>query len=368
MYHINLGIFIFTKIHLITLNFINVFLCNLNSFKLNIILLIIYLYCLYYNKFLWKINLLSIFVFIGINDKYNFILHNFYLGYYKIHPVLLYFSLIILFCYITELKIFNNFYFFIICVLLLVTFILGSLWSLSQSIWGKYWSNDSIEIILILFFICGIIFMHLLFNLHKNYLIFNLLQSCLLLILLRLNFIYTKHNFFQKTLNFENLFYLFYSFIISKFYIKIIKNKFLKKISIFTILIYLCIIQIFLNLININFFKLFNNWFIFFCSLYFLLISYLTINIFFLHLIILSIFLLFNNFYINFYKYNFINLYKTTKHIHYFNYQKNIQYYMYYKNIFKKIIFNFKNNFSSLKENSFYLKQKNFIIYMVNFF
>lgn len=148
---------------------------------------------------------------------------SFYQGYVKIHPPLQYIGSLLTTYLIMSKKTTYNLKIYITALILIISFILGSLWALFQSIWGYYWSNDTIEYILLLFLI------FILFKLHKYYLnnsIFNnilLIYTLFLLICLRINILYTKHNFFIKTGNLK--YFLFFFQIIFLWKIKF-QNKF----------------------------------------------------------------------------------------------------------------------------------------------
>lgn len=369
LYQISLSVLFFTKIDFNKLNILNLFLNNLNSIKLNIFFLVIIIYCNYFNSSSYKFYYIVSVLYYSIYSKYGFILYNFTLGYYKIHPPLLYFSLIIFIVYIYKVKFFCKIYFNFVCYTIFLTFMLGSLWSISQSVWGRYWSNDSIEIILLLFFIISLYYTHILYNINNSYKLFFILQIIFLLSLLRLNFIFTKHNFFQKIIKNHNFFYLLYTFIIINIYKYIYNNKKKLNITILKLFFYYLIIQITLNLVNIYLFKIFNTWLIFTYLFYLITLNIIIKKFLFIHLFLFINLLTFNNYFINFFKYNILCLYqKKNLNIYYFIYQKNINFYLYYKNIYKNFNFKFHKFYINLKESFVYLKKKSTQVYMINFF
>lgn len=186
------------------MNFFNIFLCKLNFLKINFIFIFLSLILFIYlnNKLIFYLYIYLNFIF--STEKNNFILNTFYLGYYKIHPVLLYLSLIIYLLYTVVVKKIFKYSLVFTLKLIVLTFFLGSLWALNQSIWGKYWSNDSIELILVLFIVYILYKNHKLFNNFSNYVYFFSSSFFLLIIYLRLNLIYTKHNFFDKISSLRN--------------------------------------------------------------------------------------------------------------------------------------------------------------------
>jgi hypothetical protein len=336
---------------------------------LNLVILFIYLYCVYSNVLNWKINIIVIFMFISIKFKLNFILNNFYLGYYKIHPPMLYYSLVLFF----YIKLFSKKFFkisvILIIIILFITFILGSLWSLSQSIWGKYWSNDSIEIILLLLFIIGSVYLHQLIHTKTTYNFFILIQTLLILVLLRLNYIYTKHNFFQRSIKYERYLYLIYIFIISYIYKKTLIKLLHKINNIWKFMFYYFIFQIILNFVNINNIKLFNTWYLLvFINFYILLIISIT-SYYLFHLTLILILIVFNNYYINYIKYVYYTNYKNNYVLNYFKYKKNDLLYLFIKNKLN----NNNNLFFNNSYNLIKIKNLNLIknlnkTYMINYF
>lgn len=145
-------------------------------------------------------------------------------GYYNIHPFLLYLSIfffIIIYSYI-------NIYFIISkkinFIVVSAAFLLGGYWGAGNSVWGYFWVNDLIEQILIYLVIYSV------YNLHnynfkfKNYFfIFFLIGILISIFLLRLGLFSTRHSFFN-ILNLTNIiiyFNIFYSFF-STMYIKLL--------------------------------------------------------------------------------------------------------------------------------------------------
>ena len=345
------------------LNFFNVFLIKLNNFFYNtaIISVLTNLYIKNFNK-LNLILLLYIILFLNID---NFILLNFFTGYYKIHPILFYISFLnlIIFFFKKKLLKINFIKIFLISIL---SFFLGSLWALKQSLWGKYWSADYIEIVLLFNLFLGLY----LFHFKKSYNLINFFfffKIFIILVFLRLNLLYTKHNFFNQKKNlyiYTNIYLIFMSPLFTIFNNKIfIKFKYLK------VFFYLFILIIIFNKLNfIYIYTVIKNLiyiiFLFFC------IQLIKVNKYYLvHLSMLLLTGLYIFFYYNFYKILLIfdhNFYKNS--LIFFYFKKDFNFFCY--NSFQK-----KNLFKIITDNYFYLKNKNNfsflnqkIIKLINFF
>jgi len=145
------------------------------------------------------------------------VIKNFYSGYYKIHPTILYYCVIAYLTVLTQLNFFFKFLVIYILNLLIFTLILGSLWALVDFIWGYYWTNDAIELILLLYVIILIYFIHQINKKKKFFYICSYITIFLNLNLLKFNFFFTKHNFINLINNnkFWNFFFFFFFFILS---------------------------------------------------------------------------------------------------------------------------------------------------------
>lgn len=320
-----------------TINFYNLFLSYLNNLKLNfsINFIISFFYFYYYFAEILLIFLLLISI-VSINFVKKFIvLLDFYIGYYKIHPLLFYVSAHYIFFYNSNNK--TNINISFILVITMVAFFLGSLWALYQNIWGYYWSNDSIEYILCFFFWLTLCYQHQFF---KNQSLFKFLLFYFILLLvtmLRLNFIYTKHNFFKLSSNYDNYFVvMIFFFLFNLLFFK--NNSNLKKnysINNYLTLIFLIlIIFIILNIINT-----YTIAFIFY--------------FFFSKVLLFMVFIFFNFNYKNY----AVHLFVFIGLLCYNNY--NIQYFISYNNL--KVI-NWKSNnlyFKHLLQSSYFNKYKN---------
>jgi hypothetical protein len=272
--------------------------------------------------------------------KSTFVLFDFFFGYFKIHPILFYIVINFSIYNIINFS-FNNLKIkqFSIILLNIITFVLGSLWSLYQSIWGYYWTNDSIEYILLLILFFNLSKIHK--NFTANYLFKNVLLLLILLLitLLRLKLIYTKHNFFIKKVIFHKtlLTVNFYFFVNYIFFadVKLPKNnKFKTLILISCLLIY----NIIFNYLNTFILKT-----LFYFTFYFL-VYVLTYNLLFntfkkllVHIIVIIFFIIYNNYSLNY----LIN--KFHKKVFYFFYNN----YFFKKNISSEVIINkYKNYFN----------------------
>ena len=314
MYYITVNFILLDTYEYLNFNFFNISLNKLNNFYFNLFILFYFiLFYLNIQKFFKIIFLLLVYI-LSINIKYKFILTNFYFGFYKIHPPLLYvITLTLIYNVLKRDKIFKynlkNIFIF-----LTITLIWGSLWALTQTVWSKYWSNDSIEIILILIIANVILFSHLNFKYKKifNELVF--FSILFLLILLRLNFIFTKHNFFQKTINFQNYLYLLYLFNFYFIFNLKISKYYFSIISYIKILLIFIVFLVMFNFLNLYYIK---------NILYFsgnVLISLTIVYLFkflnkfyYLHIFYFTVLIIFNIFYIN-YTSNF-SIYINNKNI-----------------------------------------------------
>ena len=176
-------------------NFISFLIC-LNKLKINIGLLIFF-YMIY--TFVNRRALVYSLYILSVTWKSKFILFIklFFFGFFKTHLLIFYSAvLLISFMYITTtitLKFKNATKMYMV----LLAFILGGRWALYLYNWGYYWTNDSIEYIMLFFLIIITWKLHKIqfITYHSAIIIILPIYS---LILLRFNFIFTKHNFFQQ--------------------------------------------------------------------------------------------------------------------------------------------------------------------------
>ena len=343
-----------------------------NFFYKNILLYLNHLYfSFFFISFLYLIKNSSNIIFLLFNNfliykfiflelqnfmllKYAFFLSNTYhfffellVGLVFIHPVLFYFGLLNLITIIINQFFFKNIiwiYSLILNFLLLsIAFFLGGLWGWLNFSWGYIWVYDYIEYLLLILVIFHIYQFHT--KIFRKYIITNILfLTCLILfyILLRYNFLPTRHAFFSK-ISFTmfkqvccSFFLLNYlttlntTLILSIFFLKPIWSFFLTFIS-----------SLILSWYLINSYVLIN----FFLKSIHLLIFYI-ISFMWLHT---------SNYY---YNYNFIN-YIFNKIRFITNYSIINHKILFNFSIKRKILKNFKNNFFTTI-NYFYVHTYNF--------
>lgn len=169
----------------------------LNNFEINIAMLLYVsttFYLLKFNRIYFGAVLLSV---ITWKLKHVYFIKFFFLGFFKTHLLILYTSILLIRLLYTNNFIFCRLKQSYLMYLFLLAFFLGGRWALYLYNWGYYWTNDSIEFLLLIFTLL------LLHKLHKVAIGAHFSCLCLVLCLyslmaLRLNFIFTKHNFFQK--------------------------------------------------------------------------------------------------------------------------------------------------------------------------
>ena len=352
------------------LNLHSIYLVWLNNLVYNYLIFIIIYMCIVFFK-INKLFLINFLLFFIIKKHiFNSIIKNFYFGFYKVHPSILYFCLTLF----LSLKICKNLFFKIIHGVLLslsiFTFFLGSFWALTDSIWGYYWTNDIIESLLLMFILLIYHKIHKIYFYKQIYIFLNYFFILINLNLLKFNFFFTKHSFIiSNNLKFINFFFI----IIFSNYIKIKKRNSFRSIIILKYLIFILIfnILIMLNLIANNYIKKsiqFFFWIFFFTYLTFFKLKNNNIKQIIIHFLIIFILILFNNIFMLFYNYyqTLIKMYLSTNYI-FKHKQVNFNTYIFKKNnlittynIIKKNCKNLKNN--SLL-NKFYKNKINIINY-----
>ena len=283
--------------------YINLIL-QFNKLSLNLIILILVFVTLFISISRGWVYIIIIFS-ISFKLKYLNFINLFIFGFFKVHIMLFYIASIMGYFIVfsnhyvqLKLKLNKNIFF------IGIAFLLGSLWSLYLFNWGYYWTNDSIEYVLLFFIIYQVIAIHLW---KKNmYLIglYILLNICVLF-MVRLNIIYTRHNFFQQsTLIYFNIKLIFLLVGQSFFYINFFSKFFLYKFNISSIFFYKIIFLIIINFINLFFFKLVMYSCYVIVFFIFILINKWSISSYlYIHLISFSIYLGFNIFIINYFFY-----------------------------------------------------------------
>ena len=248
--------FIYLGVLINKLNIYLVLLLQLNKLSLNVVILLFVFYSTFMCIRRWSVTTLIVYsLVLGLNYL-NFI-NSFIYGFFKIHILLFYVTIII-----GKFSILNANYISLklkyvntIC-LIVISFFLGSLWSLYLFDWGYYWTNDSIEYVLLLFILSLIVSVHIWKK--SNYLHNTHILLCIyMLFMLRLNIIHTRHNFFeQNTLVYTGI-KVFFIFTLQHFLVTNISYKFfIKKFNttFLALLFLVCLIMI--NYINFFFLKL----------------------------------------------------------------------------------------------------------------
>lgn len=366
MYNLYLSYIISTKGEFVFLNLINIFLCKLNILKNNIIIVLV-IYLLYnYNKLIVNyIVLVTIQLSILSYHECN-ILNNFYLGYYKIHPPLLYLSLILCTIYFQKKNLIKCIKINIIS-LMIITFILGSLWALSQFIWGKYWSYDSIEFILLLFIILYYLIIHKLKHKNPYYGVLVFCKTLFLLILLRLNLIFTKHNFFQQIVSSYIYLIYIYLFIFNHYLYNQLNLKKLYITSNPYSLLFLWILLLSLNLSYFFKLKLLITWLFINYLIYSILLIKILIKLFLFHILVLVTLVIFNNYTALYFNWNFLYYHRHFHQINLFFEKKNFFTFFWKK---KKLSLNFRYNilYTDIKDKELYSFSHKWYSFMINYF
>jgi hypothetical protein len=248
------------------MGFYIVYLLYLNKLVVNTLFIILLL--LLFNATMSKLWFAS-FVLYSVYSKLKYLvfINLFLYGFFKIHIVMFYIFLMIGFTLLYQnSSVYLKMRYSVVVLYLVLAFSLGSLWSLYLFNWGYYWTNDSIEYILILFILLFIITMHKTF---KNTTFIFLIPFILISLLwaIRSNLVYTKHNFFQST----TLIYLHIKFvwviIIQYIIFKYISSKFcFKSTQTHTYVFIMFFLSILTNTINYFMVKniLYNIYFILF--------------------------------------------------------------------------------------------------------
>lgn len=348
-----------------------IWLLQLNNLTLNTIILIFIFYFIFTlnNRLIIKITIVYSIVF---KLKYLNFINIFIFGFFKVHILLFYIVLVIAnfnilkYNYVDlKIKLNNSAYF------MSISFFLGSLWSLHLFDWGYYWTNDSIEYVLLLFILFLIISIH---KWKKNYYLPNVyvLLNMFILFMIRFNLIHTRHNFFQQNTLIYFIIKLFLIIVLQIFlFIKFNYKFFIKKFNILLIPLFLFFILIIINYINFFFLKLilYNIYTIIFCTT--LLINrWGTIKYIYIHLIFFILYICFiviTVCYIFIFKFNLItNLtlnYNKYLYKHFLNF-KSVNFNIFVNTLNQNLLFvkwaeNFWTNNSLL---IFYKKLINFII------
>ena len=147
----------------------------------------------------------------------NTVPHQLLIGFNSWHPMLFYFTLILSLLSLFKLEPSLHIKRKYVISLGVVALLLGGYWGLGNSVWGYFWVNDSIELML-LFFVCiTTITIHMLYSrCNVNSLKIIILAGVFLLISMRYGLVFTRHSFF----NFKNLNNVSVTLIMFLFYLK----------------------------------------------------------------------------------------------------------------------------------------------------
>jgi len=186
-------------------NYLFIIINSLNHTKYNIFLVLCVVYYINFLTYNYiTVYFIVFFNYIFVLKKWSHIDLNLVYGLVNIHPLFFYLSLFILtiniFCKTNKL-----FYTKLLTILFisLCAMFFGGFWSTGNSSWGFFWLNDPIELVLLFIILLSLAYIHCSF-LFKNYYIFLFLFLIIILYLMifRVGFIKTRHNFFNvKVIN-----------------------------------------------------------------------------------------------------------------------------------------------------------------------
>lgn len=231
--HLFFSIFNFVQLQFY---YIVVFLLNHSWWNFFFIFFLYNIYYKHWNFFFFFF--LSFYLYLNIL-KINYIPNNLLMGYNNIHPLLFY-NILIFF----NINFYNESLIYIkkqlIVYFSIFTLLLGGLWGMSNSVWGFFWVNDQIELILLMYIYLQLIILHLKINKKLKNISYILFISLLIFILLlRWGLIFTRHNFINLKffINFfKLLIIIFYKFNI----IGIISYYLLIKVYLYLLFFIIC--------------------------------------------------------------------------------------------------------------------------------
>lgn len=146
-----------------------------------------------------------------------------YIGTIVIHPLLFYLSLVLLCVKVfrllnaytlvsTSLNFLNLFY------LSTITLLLGGFWGFQSTIWGYFWVNDAVEVLLLLTIIVILLRLHTYGAKLQTYSsLLSLLLIFNLILIVRLNLLPTRHNFIQQSSTFTILVFIYLAIVFISF-------------------------------------------------------------------------------------------------------------------------------------------------------
>lgn len=188
-------------------------LVNLNSIKINTIIMLVSIMLLYNIRL--KMYIFTVYIYtIIINVKYTYFINLFLFGLFKLHTPMFYVGIMLLVIIYSKNYVSIKIKSHTSLTISISAFILGSVWALYTYNWGYYWSNDSIEYMLLLLCFLYTVYIH---SINKQYyfVYYKILLLLIIIYFLRTGLLYTKHNFFDnliiytRFLKFYILFLLF---------------------------------------------------------------------------------------------------------------------------------------------------------------
>jgi len=241
---LNFGVnyqFFYKIVSSLTNTYLNLLLCS-----------VILFFCTNLRMFFFSLFLNFIYfqLFLRLAVVYN-IPNQLIVGLNCIHPVLFYLSLLcglILFTKPREISYITQLTLLLIGSLCLV---LGGLWGLGNAVWGFFWVNDFIEIILLVFLLSVLTCFHVYNTTESKF--FFILKACMLILyifLLRWGFIFTRHNFFNFN-SINNLFLLYLTLYFNNFFLFLAYSPFFFMYILFT---FYLVIMIFGRYLKYRFF------------------------------------------------------------------------------------------------------------------
>lgn len=199
-------------------SFYYTYVINLNYWETNS--LFIFLFFLFFIKIPTRFFFFCVvflffnsFLFFSISS-HKTLLITLIVGTVVIHPVAFYFFTTL---FLIKLYYSYNHFFLVrislnianLSLFLSLTLLLGSLWASQSNSWGYFWVNDSVEWVLLLTIVYLIYYFHVWGKLtNYNFFLFNLMIINVL-VLIRLNFLPTRHNFISSKLTVYFLLFIY---------------------------------------------------------------------------------------------------------------------------------------------------------------
>jgi len=172
--------------------------------------LIVLLFVMFFYKIFTRLLLFTLFIkSFPFIHKYSILVipQQLLIGYNVIHPPLFYVSFLVIIFSIVESQVFFRVIYIMLCGFLAL--LLGGVWGLGNTVWGFFWVNDFIELILLSCLILLILLQHTNWNKSFPQFIFYFLFLLIVALLsARWGVLFTRHNFF----NFNNIKNLVFSY------------------------------------------------------------------------------------------------------------------------------------------------------------